>query len=126
MDRYRIEVGRDDGVKPGNIVGAVANEGGIDGEHIGPINIHDSYSTIDLPEGMPRDIFQTLQQTRVAGKQLRLSRATAENYGSGLRQGNGHRNGSAGRNGKPRTNRSGGRNFGGGKGKKRKPAKPRS
>jgi ATP-dependent RNA helicase DeaD len=123
MDRYRIEVGRDDGVKPGNIVGAVANEGGIDGEHIGPINIHDAYSTIDLPEGMPRDIFQTLQQTRVAGKQLRLSRATAENYSSAPR----HGNGGVGRNGKPpRHNRPGGKSFAGGKGKKRKPAKPRS
>ncbi len=126
MDRYRIEVGRDDGVKPGNIVGAVANEGGIDGEHIGPINIHDSYSTIDLPEGMPRDVFQTLQQTRVAGKQLQLSRATAENYSSAPRHGNGPRSGDAGRSGKSfRPNGSGGRGFAGGKGKKRKPARPR-
>jgi len=74
MDRYRIEVGRKDGVKPGNIVGAVANEGGIDGSNIGPIRIHDAHSTIDLPEGMPRDIFETLQQTVVAGRQLRLSK----------------------------------------------------
>ena len=126
MDRYRIEVGRDDGVKPGNIVGAVANEGGIDGEHIGPINIHDSYSTIDLPEGMPRDVFQTLQQTRVAGKQLRLSRAAAENYSSGPRHSNGPRSGGAGSNGKPpRANRPGGKSFVGSKGKKRKPTRPR-
>ncbi|MEZ6131338.1 MAG: DEAD/DEAH box helicase [Planctomycetaceae bacterium] len=77
MDRYRIEVGRKDGVKPGNIVGAVANEGGIDGSQIGPIRIHDSFSTIDLPEGMPRDIFQTLQQTVVAGRPLRLRKEPA-------------------------------------------------
>lgn len=87
MDRYRIEVGRDDGVKPGNIVGAVANEGGIDGEYIGPVTIHDTYSTIDLPEGMPRDVYQILQQTRVAGKQLRLSRAPSDGYESKSRGG---------------------------------------
>ena len=78
MERYRIEVGRKDGVKPSNIVGAVANEAGIDGEFIGPIKIHDSYSTIDLPEGMPRDIYQTLQHTWVAGKELQLSPAGEE------------------------------------------------
>ncbi len=76
MDRYRIEVGREDGVKPSNIVGAVANEGGIDGEYIGPIRIHDDYSTIDLPTGMPRDVFLTLQRTRVAGKELNLRLST--------------------------------------------------
>lgn len=82
MDRYRIEVGRDDGVKPGNIVGAIANEAGIEGQYIGPINIYDAYSTIDLPEGMPRDVYQTLQKVRVTGKQLRLRRATEQdNHG---------------------------------------------
>jgi ATP-dependent RNA helicase DeaD len=93
MTRYRIEVGRNDGVKPGNIVGAVANEAGIDGEFIGPISIHDSYSTIDLPEGMPRDIYQTLHHTWVAGKQLQLSPANDQSGDGDPRRGrNGHRN----------------------------------
>jgi len=74
MDRYRIEVGRKDGVKPGNIVGAVANEGGINGDQIGPISIHQAHSTVDLPTGMPNDVFQTLRATRVAGKPLNLRR----------------------------------------------------
>jgi len=73
MTRYRIQVGRSDGVKPGNIVGAVANEAGIEGGMIGAIRLYDDYSTIDLPEGMPQDVFQTLQTTRVAGKLIRLS-----------------------------------------------------
>ncbi len=89
MDRYRIEVGHDDGVKPSNIVGAVANEGGIDGEYIGPIRIHDSYSTIDLPEGMPREVFQTLQRTRVAGKELQLRLSTEEREQSHPRRSSG-------------------------------------
>ncbi len=73
MTRYRIQVGHRDGVKPGNIVGAVANEAGIDGQMIGPIRIHDAYSTIDLPEGMPEDVYQALRSTRIGGKLLRLS-----------------------------------------------------
>jgi ATP-dependent RNA helicase DeaD len=73
MVRYRIQVGHRDQVKPGNIVGAVANEAGIDGEFIGPIRIYDAYSTVDLPAGMPPEIFQSLQATRIVGKPLRIS-----------------------------------------------------
>jgi ATP-dependent RNA helicase DeaD len=74
-DRYRIAVGWDDGVKVGNIVGAIANEGNIGGEYIGPIKIHDSYATVDLPEGMPTEIFHTLKRTRVAGKPMEMTLA---------------------------------------------------
>ncbi len=72
MNRYRIAVGWKDGVKPGNIVGAVANEGGIDGESIGAIRLYSSWSTIDLPEGMPDHVRESLQTTRVAGRPLQL------------------------------------------------------
>ena len=71
-NRYRIAVGWNDGVKVGNIVGAIANEGNIGGEYIGPIKIHDSYATVDLPEGMPLEIFNTLKRTRVAGKPMEI------------------------------------------------------
>jgi ATP-dependent RNA helicase DeaD len=78
MERYRIEVGYDHGVKPGNIVGAIANEAGVDGEHIGRINIQDDFSLIDLPEGMPKDIFNDLKNVRVAGQKLNISRLERE------------------------------------------------
>ncbi len=78
MQRFRIEVGNKHDVKPGNIVGAIANEAGLDSQYIGRINIHDDYSLIDLPEGMPRDIFNDLKKVRVAGQQLRISRMTKE------------------------------------------------
>ena len=71
--RYRIEVGHEHGVQPGNIVGAIANEAGIDAAHIGRINIFDAYSTVDLPEGMPRDIQQRLRKAWVCGQQLEIS-----------------------------------------------------
>ncbi|MCK5387006.1 MAG: DEAD/DEAH box helicase, partial [Gammaproteobacteria bacterium] len=73
MQTYRIEVGHDHGVKPGNIVGAIANEAGIDSKHMGRIQINDDYSTIDLPEGMPKDIFMDLKSVRVAGQKLNIS-----------------------------------------------------
>ena len=112
MERYRIEVGRRDGVKPGNIVGAVANEAGIDGQFIGPILIHDFYSTVDLPEGMPRDIYQSLRRTWVLGKQLNLARAN----GSGEEAGDGEPSSSPNRSNnqrhaKPRGKHSGASGF---------------
>jgi len=73
MKRYKIHVGHDDQVKPGEIVGAIANEAGIDGNNIGKIKIYDQYSTVDLPDGMPKDMFQLLQKVRVRNKAMRLS-----------------------------------------------------
>jgi ATP-dependent RNA helicase DeaD len=73
MERYRIEVGYEHGVKPGNIVGAIANEAGLDSKLIGQIEIFDHYSVVDLPTGMPKDIFQDLQKTRVCQQPLKIS-----------------------------------------------------
>jgi len=73
---YRIEVGRNHGVTPGNIVGAIANEAGIDSRHIGYIKLHDDYSTVDLPDGMPDEIFQHLRKVRVCGQALSIEKST--------------------------------------------------
>ncbi len=72
---FRIEVGHAHGVKPGNIVGAIANEAGLDAKYIGRIDIHDDYSTLDLPDTMPDDLLEHLKKVWVAGQQLRISRA---------------------------------------------------
>ena len=77
-ERYRIEVGYDHGVKPGNIVGAIANEAGLDGENIGAIEIENAYSLVDLPVGMPKDIFMDLKKVRVCGQALQISLYDAE------------------------------------------------
>jgi ATP-dependent RNA helicase DeaD len=71
--RYRIEVGREHGVQPGNIVGAIANEAGIDAVHIGRIEIFDNHSIVGLPAGMPKDIQQRLGKVWVCGQQLAIS-----------------------------------------------------
>ncbi|QDT28633.1 DEAD/DEAH box helicase [Gimesia panareensis] len=74
MERFKVQVGHNHGVKPGNIVGAIANEANLDSQYIGRINIFDDFSTVDLPEGMPRNIFRALKNVWVAGQQLRISR----------------------------------------------------
>jgi ATP-dependent RNA helicase DeaD len=76
METFRIEVGSAHGIKPGNIVGAIANEAGIEGVHIGRVDIREDHSFVDLPEGMPKQIFKDLQQVRVAGREIRISRVS--------------------------------------------------
>lgn len=78
-ERFRIEVGERHGVKPGNIVGAIANEAGIDAKTIGRIEIHDTFAWVDLPENIPANIFRHLQSVYVAGRQLGLSRDPGKN-----------------------------------------------
>jgi ATP-dependent RNA helicase DeaD len=70
--RYRIAVGREHGLQPGNIVGAIANEAAIDSVHIGRIEIFDAHSTVELPDGMPDEIFERLQKAWVCGQQLAI------------------------------------------------------
>lgn len=76
MTSYRLEVGKDDGVKPGNIVGALANEADISSQYIQRISIHGNYSTVDLPAGMPKELLQKLKKVWVCKKQLNLSPTT--------------------------------------------------
>jgi ATP-dependent RNA helicase DeaD len=77
MERFRIELGWRDRIKPGNIVGAIANETGLNGKSIGRIQIFDTHSMVDLPQGMPAEVFEGLRQLRVLNKPLQISRVQA-------------------------------------------------
>ncbi len=72
MQTYRIEVGHQHGVQPGNIVGAIANEADLEARFIGRIDIRDDFTLVDLPEGMPQELLTHLQNVRVASKPLRM------------------------------------------------------
>jgi ATP-dependent RNA helicase DeaD len=73
MERFRIEVGRDHGVQPKHIVGAIANEAGLDSRYIHQIQIFEDFSVVTLPDGMPKDVFKHLNQVWVCGQQLQIS-----------------------------------------------------
>ncbi len=75
MERFRLDVGKRHGVEAREIVGAIANEAGIEGQYIGIINIQQDYSTVDLPEGMPKEILRHLKKARVKGNPLGIVRA---------------------------------------------------
>ncbi len=72
MVRYRIDVGRDHGVQVKDIVGAIANEAGIESRFIGRIGLYDESSTIELPAGMPKEAENALKRTRVRGVPINL------------------------------------------------------
>ena len=72
MVRYRIAVGREHKAEAKHIVGAIANEAGLSNQDIGRIDIFDSHSLVDLPDGMPKDIFQQLRKVRVCGHKMRI------------------------------------------------------
>lgn len=72
MELYRIEVGRDDGVEVRHIVGAIANEGDISSRCIGNIKLFSSYSTIELPKAMPREILSHFTRTRILNKPMNM------------------------------------------------------
>ncbi|HXA46152.1 MAG TPA: DbpA RNA binding domain-containing protein, partial [Burkholderiaceae bacterium] len=87
MSNFRIEVGHAHGVKPGNIVGAIANEAGLDSKYIGRIEIFDDYSTLDLPASMPKELMEHLKTVWVAGQQLRITHADADHAPEGKFEG---------------------------------------
>jgi ATP-dependent RNA helicase DeaD len=78
MERFRIAVGHHHGVRPGQIVGAITGEAGLEGKHVGRIEIYEGFSTVDLPEGMPHEIFEDLRRARVCGQQLDIAKVTGQ------------------------------------------------
>ena len=83
MERFLMELGSEHGIKPGNIVGAIANEADLNSRHIGRIAIFDTYSTVDLPYGMPDEILRVLHRSRVGNRMLKLQRMAEAGDGDG-------------------------------------------
>jgi len=75
MQRYVMMVGFHAGIKPGNVVGAIANEIDIESKYIGHIKIYDDFSTVDLPGKLPKDALSHLKKVRVCGKPMNLTKA---------------------------------------------------
>ncbi len=72
-ETFRIEVGYVHGVKPGNIVGAIANVAGLEGRQIGHVDIREDHTFVGLPRGMPDATMVELAKTRVAGRMLLIA-----------------------------------------------------
>ena len=73
LQSYRLEVGEYHGTQKGDIVGAIANEVGLDPKNMGKIRMFKDHTFIDLPKDMPREIFEALKTVWVQGHQLNIS-----------------------------------------------------
>ncbi len=102
MQRYCLSVGREHGVKPGNIVGAIANEADIESQYIGQIEIKEKATFVDLPAGLPKEVIELLQKTVVCGQRLNLKKVDASSKPSR----SGQRPPRSGGSKKPRPNKS--------------------
>jgi ATP-dependent RNA helicase DeaD len=70
---YRINVGRRHRVEPRQIVGALANEGGLGRDDFGHIDIRADHSLVELPADLPPDVWKKLRKTRISGKLIELA-----------------------------------------------------
>ncbi|MFC0339112.1 ATP-dependent RNA helicase DeaD [Kushneria avicenniae] len=86
MTRYRLAVGHRDNIKPGQLVGALANEGGIEGARIGRIDIRQTHSLVELPTSLPETVLAKMARARVGGRQLEISKDSGRPEGEGREQ----------------------------------------
>lgn len=108
MKRYRIALGNRDRIKPGNILGAIANEAEISSQFIGSIQIFQDFTTVDLPDEMPKETLEVLRNVRVFDKKLNIEELTNKNNSATAKeQSDNFRGGFSDRKdrGKPRRNR---------------------
>lgn len=74
FDTYRLEVGKQHGARPGDLVGAIANEGNISSKYIGEIQLYDRHATVELPKGLPGEVLRKLQKARVRQQPISMTR----------------------------------------------------
>ncbi len=78
MVTWRADVGARHGLRPKNLVAAIANATGISGKMIGRIDIQPACTFVDLPEGMTDETLQVLQRLKVMKRPLRLTPASRD------------------------------------------------
>jgi len=87
---YRIEVGRRNNVKPGQIVGALANEGGLSRDDFGRIQIRDEFTLVELPKGLSKERLAQLADTRIAGRAIEIKPDQGPRHGGSRGNRNDH------------------------------------
>ena len=70
MTRLFVQIGRQDGIRPGDIVGAIANEAGVPGNKIGAIDIMDRSTFVEVPEADAERVIDALSRTKLRGKRV--------------------------------------------------------
>lgn len=72
--RYRLDVGTQHQIDQEQLLAVLIEESGVDKKRIARVDIRDRYTLVDLPDGMPADIFQLLSEVTVNGHALNIKR----------------------------------------------------
>ena len=75
MTRLFINIGKRDGVRPANILGAIAGESGISGNLVGSIDMYDNYTFVDVPQNMASEVLDAMNQAKIKGRSVTMERA---------------------------------------------------
>ena len=70
MAKVYIGAGREAGIRAGDLVGAIANEAGLNSNVIGAVEVMDRFSLVEVPEVLAREIIETLSRTRIKGQKV--------------------------------------------------------
>jgi len=74
FDTYRLDVGKRQHVRPGAIVGALANEGGLNSKDFGRITIGGDFTLVELPKNLDQSVLDRLEDTRISGQLINIQR----------------------------------------------------
>ena len=74
FDTYRLDVGKRQHVRPGAIVGALANEGGLNSKDFGRITIGGDFTLVELPKNLDQAVLDRLVDTRISGQLINIQR----------------------------------------------------
>lgn len=75
MARLFLNVGRDQNIKPGDVLGAIAGESGISGRMIGSIDMYDKYTFVEVPEDCAGEVLECMKRVKIRGKNVRMELA---------------------------------------------------
>ena len=77
-ERYRIAIGNTHNIQAEQIVATIADTAGLFHDDVGAVSMQSSHSTVDLPAGMPRDVFRALRKSWVSGQKLEIEHIKSE------------------------------------------------
>ncbi len=75
MTRLFINLGKNQNVKPGDILGAIAGESGLSGRLVGSIDMYDKYTFVDVPRAQADQVLQALNRTKIKGRSVHVEKA---------------------------------------------------
>ena len=72
MARLFINIGKNQNVRPGDILGAIAGESGIPGRMVGSIDMYDKYTFVEVPEENAESVLKAMKNAKIKGKNIRM------------------------------------------------------